>query len=97
MSLKLTKETLSDFSVRRRKMNNPLTEDECAQIMSGLLKGLTYLHDEKNIIHRDLKPNNILIGSYKDLKKTKIIDFGLAIHNKKENIMDYEHCGTLLY
>jgi serine/threonine protein kinase len=65
--------------------------------MTGLFKGLAYLHDEKNIIHRDLKPNNILIGSYKDLTKLKIIDFGLAIQNKKENIMDYEHCGTLLY
>lgn len=65
--------------------------------MSGIFRGLAYLHDEKNIIHRDLKPGNILVGSYKDISKIKLIDFGLAIHNKKENIMDYEHCGTLLY
>jgi serine/threonine protein kinase len=98
MSLKLTKETLSDFASRRRKTNNPLSEQESAQIMKGLFRGLAYLHDDKNIIHRDLKPSNILIGSYKDLTKgVKIIDFGLAIHNNKENIMDYENCGTLLY
>ena len=65
--------------------------------MTGLFRGLSYLHHEKNIIHRDFKPGNILVGSYKDLTKVKIIDFGLAILNTKENIEDYEHCGTLLY
>jgi len=50
--------------------------------MKGLLSGIMYLHEEKNIIHRDLKPTNILIGSYKDLTKVKIIDFGLSVKNK---------------
>ena len=65
--------------------------------MKGILQGLVYLHDEKNIIHRDLKPGNILIASYKDLTKVKLIDFGLAVENKIEAIMDYDNCGTLLY
>lgn len=60
-------------------------------IMKGIFQGLKYLHDEKNIIHRDLKPGNILMGSYKDLTKMKLIDFGLAVENKKEAIMDFEH------
>lgn len=47
--------------------------------MKGVLSGLTYLHDEKNLIHRDFKTSNILIGSYNDLSKVKIIDFGLAV------------------
>ena len=64
---------------RRRKSDKPLSEDECAKIMTGLFRGLAYLHDEKNIIHRDLKPGNLLVSSYKDLTKLKIIDFGLAI------------------
>lgn len=55
------------------------------------------MHEEKNIIHRDLKPGNIVVGSYSDLSMMKIIDFGLAVHNKKENIRDYARCGTLMY
>ena len=65
--------------------------------MKGLFQGVQYLHEEKNIIHRDLKPGNIVIGSYSDLSKIKIIDFGLAVLNSKTAIMDYEHCGTLSY
>ena len=65
--------------------------------MKGILKGLSYLHDDKNIIHRDLKTGNVLIGSYKDLTKVKIIDFGLAVHNINENLNDYERCGTVIY
>lgn len=97
MALKLTKESLYDFIDRKRKTNELPTEIECAQIMKGIFNGLKYLHEDKNIIHRDLKPGNILIGSYSNLSNIKIIDFGLAVHYKKENIMDYARCGTLLY
>ena len=65
--------------------------------MKGILSGLTYLHDEKNLIHRDIKTSNILISSYSELSKVKIIDFGLAVENIKENLYDYERCGTLIY
>lgn len=65
LSMKLTKESLTDYANRRRKVSkSPLTEEECAQIMKGIFRGLAYVHDEKNIIHRDLKPANVLIGSY---------------------------------
>lgn len=30
ISMKLTKENLSDFAVRRRRQGNPLSEEECA-------------------------------------------------------------------
>jgi serine/threonine protein kinase len=79
MALKLTRESLADFHSRRRKSGKPLTENECALIMRGIFQGLFYLHEEKNIIHRDMKPGNLLIGSYSDLSKVKIIDFGLAV------------------
>ena len=97
MALKLTKETLLDFANRRKRNGHPLKEEECALIMTGIFRGLNYIHDEKNIIHRDLKPGNILVGSYRDLTNIKIIDFGLGVTNKQEFIMDYSHCGTLLY
>lgn len=66
-------------------------------MMKGILQGLRYLHDEMNLIHRDLKPGNILLGSYKDLTKTKIIDFGLAVKSNSKAIRDFDHCGTLIY
>ena len=97
MALKLTKESLHDFMDRKKKTKEPLTELEASQIMRGIFNGLAYLHEDKNIIHRDLKPGNILIGSYSNLSNIKIIDFGLAVHYRKENIMDYARCGTLLY
>lgn len=79
MSLKLTKESLSEYHLRQRKKGKALSEENCSKIMKGIFQGLLYLHDQKNIIHRDLKPGNILIGSYKDLTKIKLIDFGLAV------------------
>jgi len=46
--------------------------------MTGIFKALAYLHGEKDMIHRDIKPGNIVISSYKDLTKCKLIDFGIA-------------------
>ena len=41
-------------------------------------RGLAYLH-ENNIIHQDIKPENILVSKNNEVK---IIDFGLARHNR---------------
>ena len=48
-------------------------------IISGICKGLFYLHEEKNIVHMDLKPPNILLD---DHKIPKITDFGLSRSNE---------------
>ena len=40
MELKLTKESLKEFNERRRESGNPLSEEECALIMKGILRGL---------------------------------------------------------
>ncbi|XP_037467329.1 disease resistance protein RGA5-like [Triticum dicoccoides] len=44
-------------------------------IMSGICKGLFYLHEEFFFVHMDLKPPNILLD---DHKIPKITDFGLS-------------------
>ena len=54
-----------------------LTEEQVIDIMSQLLNGVDYIH-ENGIIHRDLKPENLVYTS-KDSGHIKIIDFGFAI------------------
>jgi len=65
--------------------------------MQGIFKGVAYLHNEKDIIHRDIKPPNIVVSSYNDLSKCKLIDFGIATFNKKESLRKYGNIGTLIY
>ncbi len=55
--------------------NNRPHENDFAKIISQILSGLKYAHQQK-IIHRDLKPENILINKNFDIK---IADFGLAL------------------
>ncbi|KAM3253640.1 hypothetical protein ACQJBY_047624 [Aegilops geniculata] len=51
-------------------------------IITGICKGLCYLHEQKKIIHMDLKPANILLD---DLMVPKITDFGLSRPNKNSH------------
>lgn len=65
--------------------------------MKGVFRGVQYLHNEKGIIHRDLKLANVVVGSYSDLTKCKIIDFGIATQDKKQSLRKYGNIGTLVY
>ena len=49
-----------------------------------MLKGLNYLHSNKNLCHRDLKPENILVDENEDFG-LKIADYGLMYRLKGEN------------
>ncbi len=72
----------------RAKNNNPYTEDELINIMSGLTDALCFLQLD-NITHRDIKPHNILIF---DKKLYKLADFGEA---KVVRMMGQKQLGTL--
>lgn len=52
----------------------PMSENQAAPIIKGVLKGLLYL-SQHNIIHRDIKAANIFIHN----GVPKISDFGFAI------------------
>ncbi|CAL0325521.1 unnamed protein product [Lupinus luteus] len=52
-----------------------IPEPYLASICKQVLKGLMYLHHERNIIHRDLKPSNLLINQRGEVK---ITDFGVS-------------------
>ncbi len=56
---------------------------KCILFQVGL--GMAYIH-ERGIIHRDIKPENILIN--KHTAEIKLIDFGLAISERK-TVTDY--------
>lgn len=55
-------------------LNQPLTEQEAAGYLSGVLAALSYSHS-RGIVHRDIKPSNVMISNTSDVK---VMDFGIA-------------------
>ncbi|OGR51291.1 MAG: hypothetical protein A2049_02515 [Elusimicrobia bacterium GWA2_62_23] len=73
----------------------PLPVREAADIMEGVLDGLSHAHS-KSVIHRDIKPANILVGTD---GVPRIVDFGLArsISEEKQLTMAGEMVGTAYF
>jgi calcium-dependent protein kinase len=61
-----------------------LTEKDINDIMTCLLKALSFLH-HNGIVHRDIKPENILFSVPGNYSSLKLIDFGLSIQKNAKN------------
>lgn len=64
------------------KENHPIPYHKVIDIMSQILDGIAYAH-ENNVIHRDIKPHNILICQDGHVK---ITDFGIAVALSQNSI-----------
>ena len=73
-----------------------LIETEAMDLLSQILEGLHYLHDEIGIVHRDIKPENFLLYNDGHKNKIKLIDFGFATYCKNGETMN-EQLGTPQY
>lgn len=62
---------------------NVMLIDSIHKIITGLMKGLDWIHTQ-GIIHRDINPNNILFFN-DDLETPVIIDFGIAYQEPDNN------------
>ena len=82
-------EELLDFINRKHR----LKEMEACIIFQQIISGLEYL-SKNNISHRDIKPENILIN--KDTLRIKIVDFGLSIIYKDNELLKSK-CGSLCF
>src|SRR5437588_4429487 len=58
----------------KRLSSDPLSVEECLDILSQVDQALQYAH-EQNIIHRDLAPGNILFNAKNEVL---LADFGIA-------------------
>ena len=87
-----TVQSLMKNQIQKRKY---LKDEECAQLIKGILLGVKHLH-KNDYVHRDLKPSNIVIQDLNNLVSTKLVDFGLAVKDQTRQGFD-DNCGTLAY
>lgn len=71
--------------------------DETLEIIIQLLQALNYVHN-LGVIHRDIKPGNIFLCTKTSQTEVKLLDFGLALVMKLDEIKSEEEIsGTFGY
>ena len=89
--------SLRDVMKWRKAKGLEFSDDECATIITAILRSIKEIH-LLDIIHRDLKPANFLFKDWKDLNSIRIADFGLAKKlSMNVNQIQTGSGGTLLY
>ncbi|XP_028797764.1 cysteine-rich receptor-like protein kinase 3 isoform X5 [Neltuma alba] len=89
--------TKSPKRVPRGERKGSLNWKQRYEVILGIARGLTYLHEEFHIriIHRDIKTNNILLD---DDLQPRIADFGLArLIPENRTHLSTKFAGTLGY
>jgi len=74
----LVMEYVDGHNLRKHINERDLTMQQMIDLIIKLARGLDFLH-QHDIIHRDIKPENFLFS--RDMKKVKIVDFGLSKSN----------------
>lgn len=72
------------FNLIRSKKGDNFSENDIAEIISCLMKAVSYIHNQK-IVHRDIKPENILFSRNNNYNSLKLIDFGLSTNLKSDS------------
>lgn len=85
---KIAGQTLAE-ALRRQRFSIADTIDLIAQVCEAL----HYAHCEQ-IVHRDVKPANILLDQ---TGKPYVADFGLALHEEEQRLVDQRAAGTPAY
>lgn len=73
--------------------DHPLIVEEVCELLEGLLKALSAIHN-LGIIHRDLKESNVLLAHQSDGSVVpKVIDFGIAMYpDARDNLTQADGC-----
>jgi eukaryotic-like serine/threonine-protein kinase len=74
----LVMEYIDGHNLRKHIKERDLSVPQMINLTMRLCHGLDFLH-QKGIVHRDIKPENFLFS--RDMKKVKIVDFGLSKSN----------------
>ena len=75
----------TDLSVVAAAHPEWLDAVQVRSVLSQLLKGLVYLHEEQQVVHRDLKPENVLAQRGEHGLTVKIGDLGSARRCSDDN------------
>ncbi|XP_059145351.1 ribosomal protein S6 kinase alpha-5-like, partial [Physella acuta] len=79
----------------RLRQKKVFTEVEASELMWKLVKAVEFMHS-RGVVHRDLKPENLLFVDKSEKAELKIVDFGFATMNPKNETM-MTPCFTLPY
>jgi serine/threonine protein kinase len=77
-------------------------EAAAADLISQVVDGVRYLHEQRKLCHRDLKPENLVFKSRASDSDLKLIDFGMSAYlaggpTAAQNTQLKTQCGTAGY